>query len=377
VDLKGLKSDSTSIPSQKDKQKKQSKSVWIAVGILSITVLMVVGYLLIQPGKSGESGWENSIAVLPFEDMSPAKDQEWFCDGMTEQVISNLGRLRNLKVTARQSVMKYKDSKKTIHEIGKDLNVAHVLESSIRKSGNRIRVTAQLIKTDDGFHLWSQDFDRNLDDIFDIQDDISEKIATALLTTLSSEEKKEIKTNRPKNTKAYEYYVKGKYFHYNKFFSSRNVDDCKTSEKMFKEAIKYDNTFAGSYASLADLYNTFYSWLPDTVSIKNTLLQLQETYIDTAFQLNPNSAECYFAKSWIDEAKGEIDDAIKSAKKMLKINKNYNMGYWTLGMLLGQRGLKNISINCFSLAIDINPLWWRNYADRANEYLSIESSSKS
>ena len=136
------------------------------------------------------SKFENSIAVLLFADMSPEKDQEHFCYGMTEQIISNLYNLSQLKVIPISSVMIYKNTNKSLLEIGKELNVAHVLESSIRKSGDRIRVTAQLIKTEDGFHIWSQDFDRDLSDIFDIQESVSKKIIEAIKGRLSSKDRK-------------------------------------------------------------------------------------------------------------------------------------------------------------------------------------------
>jgi serine/threonine protein kinase len=380
VDIRRVKKDSDSKidSSRKDVKieppKKRFKSMIIPVIILIIIIMIVGGYFFInqiipldkpQSTKVSETRWENSIAVLPFEDISPEKDQEWFCDGMTEQVISNLGRLRNLKVSARQSVMKYKDSEKTIPEIGKELNVAHVLESSIRKSGDRIRVTAQLIKTDDGFHLWSQDFDRTLDDIFDIQDDISEKIASALLTTLSPEEKKDIKTQRPSSTEAYEYYIKGRYYH-EKYWLYYDFDDLLTSEKMLKTAIKLDPDFADSYASLADLYNTYYNELPDTVKERDTYWRLQESYLDTAYQIDPNSAEVQNAKGWVHEAKYEFNEAFYSFKSAIKRNPNDGSYYSSMATFLIRRGCYRLAIRCITRAIEINSLDYESYCARAN-----------
>ncbi len=136
VDLRSMKKESESIviPIKEEKQKKRSKSVLLSIAIVSIVILIIEGYFLIPSGEKSTSGWENSIAVLPFTDLSPEKDQEYFCDGMTEQIISNLAKLPRLKVIARTSVLKYKKTEKTIPEIGKDLNVAHILEGSIRKS---------------------------------------------------------------------------------------------------------------------------------------------------------------------------------------------------------------------------------------------------
>ncbi len=134
--------------------------------LLLMTILIIIALFLYdrffkpeesQTETANQTTWENSIAVLPFKNISPDPEQEYFCDGMTEQIITNLTKLNRLKVIARTSVMKFKQTEKTIPEIGRELNVAHVLEGSVRKSGNRIRVTAQLIKTKDGYHLWAED----------------------------------------------------------------------------------------------------------------------------------------------------------------------------------------------------------------------------
>jgi TolB-like protein len=170
VDLRSMKreSESTSIPTKIKHPAKRSKPVIMSVAILSILILIVAGYYFIfEPDKPEITNaipikWENSIAVLPFADLSPEKNQEYFCDGMTEQIITNLSKIKRLKVIARTSVMTYKNTDKQIPQIGKELNVSHILEGSIRKFGNQIRVTTQLINTEDGSHLWADDFDREL-----------------------------------------------------------------------------------------------------------------------------------------------------------------------------------------------------------------------
>ena len=153
-------SDSETTPQIKSQiPKKKSKSVAIPAIVLSIVVLIIAGYLLLKPsqpdmGDLSVSVWENSIAVLQFDDLSPKRDQEWLCEGMTDQIISNLAKLSQLKVISRTSVMKYGKHDKSISEISKELNVANILAGSIRRFGTQIRITANLIKTDDGFHLF-------------------------------------------------------------------------------------------------------------------------------------------------------------------------------------------------------------------------------
>jgi TolB-like protein/Tfp pilus assembly protein PilF len=373
VDLRSMKRESESafILSKEDKQRKQFKPVLLPAAILLILILIVFGYLLKQPGEKSGSEWEDSIAVLPFSDLSSDKDQEYFCDGMTEKILTNLSKLKVLKVIARTSVMKYKNTEKAIPEIGEELGVENILEGSIFKAGNRIRVTAQLINTSSGAHLWADDYERELEDIFDIQDDISEKIASNLLATLSTKDKNEIKTNRPSNTEAYEYYMKGRYFHDKKYWKTENVEDFKISEKMFKKSIELDPKYGDSYAGLADLYNTYYNSLADTNAEKDKYMQLQEAYIDTAIRLNENSSEVYMAKGWVHYAKDEIDDAIRSEKKAIEINRNNHYAFHSLGTFFGDLGLKKLTIKCYSKAIEINPLEAAYYVQRAYNYTRV------
>jgi serine/threonine protein kinase/Tfp pilus assembly protein PilF len=377
ADLNTIKDGTSALQKGKVFTKNKLKPILLTIAVLAV---IVIGYLFIplsvsEKTKVTGTKWDNSIAILPFHDLSREGDQEWFCDGMTEQIISNLAKLPRLKVIARTSVLKFKKTEKTIPEIGKELNVAHILEGSILKFGNRIRVTAQLIKTNDGFHVWSDDFDKEYQELFDIQDEVSEAIATNLLATLSPQDKKEIKTNRPSNTKAYEYYMKGKYFH-TKFWSSFRQEDWRTSEEMFKKAITLDPNFADSYASLADVYNTFYNWFAETDEEKDKYMQLQETYLDTAFNLDSNSAEVYMVKGYVHEAKNEFAEAYESLKRAIEINHNHEGAYNGLGIFYAARGLQNLTIKFHSKVIELNPLSTSNYQMRGYSYYLMREYDK-
>jgi TolB-like protein/Tfp pilus assembly protein PilF len=333
----------------------------MSVAVLSILILIVAGYFILkQLGEKSVSEWENSIAVLPFNNISNDPEQEYFCDGMTEQIISNLARLPKLKVISRTSVMKYKTTDKTIPEIGKELNVAHVLEGSVRKFGDRIRVTAQLIGTEDDFHVWTANYDREYKELFEVQDEVSEAIATNLLANLSPQDITEIKTERPSNTEAYEYYVKGKYFHLNKFLgATHSIDDFKTSELMLKKAIELDPNYAPSYAALADLYNTYYNSayiFKLSEDEKRKYLDLQEKYIETAFNLDPNSAEVYMTMGYVQQAKGEPEKAYESFKKAILIQPNSWESHESLANFYASKDLLYLAIKYRTKAIELNPL---------------------
>jgi len=342
---------------------KRLKLFVLPVLFLVVVGLFLIGYFHFRPGETEPTGWENSIAVLPFDNLSNDPAQQYFCDGMTEQIISNLARLPNLKVISRTSVMNYKKTDKTIPEIGKDLNVAHILEGSVRKFGDRLRVTAQLIRTGDDAYIWTENYDREYKELFDVQDDVSEAIATSLLINISPREITGIKTRRPANTEAYEYYMKGRYFHYSKYWGATiDQDDFKTSEQMFLKAIDLDPTYALSYADLADLYNTYCrTSLLDETEYRN-YLALQRKYLDKALALDSNLAEVQIIKSWIHQEHGEIEAAYTSIRKALKLNPNDAYANSTMARFYHARGLINQAHIYFVRAIETDPLQPMHYA---------------
>ncbi|MFC2167325.1 hypothetical protein ACFLQZ_05110 [Acidobacteriota bacterium] len=167
-----------------------------------------------EPETTGipEMKWNSSIAVLPFADISPQKDQEYFCDGMTDDIITKLTKLQKLKVISRTSVMRYKHTDIDIREIGQELCATTILEGSVQKSGDYIRVNAQLINAKDGFHLWAETYDRELKNVFEIQSNLAENIARTLKTNLSIEEEQVLNKKPTEDLVAYDIYLKGRYF---------------------------------------------------------------------------------------------------------------------------------------------------------------------
>ncbi|MHC4991787.1 MAG: protein kinase domain-containing protein, partial [Planctomycetota bacterium] len=188
-----------------------------------------------------------SIAVLPFADMSPAKDQDYFCEGMAEEIINSLSRIQGLHVASRTSAFQFKGAATDIRRIGEQLTVGTVLEGSVRKAGDQLRVTAQLINVSDGYHLWSERYDRPMKDVFAIQDEIAHNIAQALEVTLSPRERHAVPQAPTADVRAYDLYLRGRQFANR--FGKRNLVYART---MFTRAIEIDPEYARAWAGLAE-----------------------------------------------------------------------------------------------------------------------------
>jgi serine/threonine protein kinase len=201
----------------------------------------------------------SSIAVLPFADLSANKDQQYFCDGMAEEIINALTHVEGLRVVARTSAFSFRGKEVDIREIGKKLNVRALLEGSVRKAGNRLRISAQLINVADGYHLWSEKYDRDMENVFAIQDEISLAIVDKLKIKLLGEEKAKILRRYTDNLEAYNLYLKGRFY-----WNTRTEGGLKISLDYFQKAIEKDPEFAVAYSGLADSYSTlgFYDFLP-------------------------------------------------------------------------------------------------------------------
>ena len=367
LDLKGLKGPYSNTATLDVRQKRRFKSLLLPAATLSIFLLLLLGYLLIYPDKRTESVWENSIAVLPFDDLSPEQDQEWFCDGMTDQIITNLSKINRLKVIGRTSVMKFKHTMKMLPEIGKELDVTHILEGSIRKYGNSIRVSAQLINTQDGSHIWADDFDKELEHVFEVQDDVSLAIARALSEKLSLKEIGEIKTKRPTNTASYEYFLKANHFS-KKYDLFQNFEDLFAAEDLYKKAITLDPNYLPSYTGISYLYSEIILRRPQDLE---KYLPIKEAYLKIAEELDPNSAEVLYDKSYLYQVKGQPEKRYEFLRKALHVDPNHFGANQQMGIFLREIGLSYHSFRYFNRAIEVNPLGQWAYVTRGWAYFNI------
>ena len=197
-----------------------------------------------------------SIAVLPFADLSPDKDQEHFCAGIAEEIINALTRLDGLKVASRMSSFQYRDLGGNCREIGRQLGVTVLLEGSVRKAGNRLRITTQLIDVADACHIWSQRFDREIEDIFQVQDEIARSVVTALRVAIAPDLRRRLVDVRTHNATAYDVYLRGRDFF--RRWGKRNIE---IAQRMFQQAVELDPLFASAHAGLADTYSYLYMYI--------------------------------------------------------------------------------------------------------------------
>jgi serine/threonine-protein kinase len=224
-------------------------------GFIIFALFASVATFLFKASESDPVATEKSIAVLPFTDMSPGKDQEYFGDGMAEEIINALARTPGLKVSSRTSAFQFKGQQNDIRNIGEKLGVETILEGSVRKSSSKVRVTAQLVKVADGFHLWSNTYERQLADVFAIQDDVSRSIVKALEVTLTGDETQSVAMTKPSSVEAYNLYLRGRYF-----WNRRTKEGLKKAIDYFQQAIDLDPTYALAYAGLAEAYHVSGEW---------------------------------------------------------------------------------------------------------------------
>ncbi|HEY5125338.1 MAG TPA: tetratricopeptide repeat protein, partial [Ignavibacteria bacterium] len=231
---------------------------------------------------------EKSIAVLPFVNLSNDPEQEYFTDGMVDEILDRLFKVGDLKVIARTSSMRYKNTKLTLKQIASELGVLALLEGSVQKIGNKVRITAQLIDPMTGFHLWSETFDRDLSDVFSIQSEVAQNVATELKAVLTPEEIEKIEKRPTENLEAYNYYLQGNYY-YRKSYASQ---DYKIAIKLYEKAIELDPGFALAYTRLAmshmQQYWFYHDRSEDALNICNHL-------IDKAFEIDPDLPEAHLA----------------------------------------------------------------------------------
>ena len=275
--------------------------------------------------KSGEMLQLQSIAVLYFDNLSGASDEEYLRDGMTEDVITELSKIERLRVFPRSAVMPYRDKQVTAPEIGRQLNASYVLGGSLRQSGNRVRVTAQLVESSSGHSVWAERYDREMQDVFDLQDDLSRSIARALSIKLSPQEEQAMTQKPVDSPEAYEYFLRGR-----RLYRRGTQPDMRAAVEMFEKAIELKPTFALAYAGLGHVYgrmHRFYDQNPQWMK-KGTQA------CERAIEIEPDLPEALSAQAFLFYSHEQYEMGARYGKKAIELKEDCEAGYYALGLCL-------------------------------------------
>jgi len=284
--------------------------------------------------------------VLPFADMSPEKDQDYFTDGIAEEIINALSKIQALRVASRSSAFAFKGKNQDIREVGEKLGVNTVLEGSVRKSGNRLRITAQLINVVDGYHLWSDRYDRQLEDVFAVQDEIADAIVKALRVVLSEGEKRAIEQARPENVQAYEYYLRGR-----QFVHQYREKSLQFARRMFQRAIEVDPGFAKAYAGLADCSSMLFNWW-DAVEAN---LHQADSASKKALELAPELAEAHASRGFALTLSKRYAEAESEFETAIRLDPTLFEAYYFYARTCFEQGKLERAAELFEKAAEVRP----------------------
>ncbi len=296
------------------------------------------------------AGSEKSIAVLPFVNMSSDAENEYFSDGISEEILNALTRVEGLQVSARTSSFSFKGKNEDVRQVGNKLGVSTVLEGSVRRSGKRIRITAQLVNTADGYHIWSENYDSDLEDIFQVQDEISLKIVNRLKENFALTEKASHIIKPPtENIDAYNLYLKGRYY-----WNKSNPEDISKAIKTFEEVIRIDPDFASPYCMLSFCY----SYMGSTgLMPKAEAYSKAKDYTLKAIELDPNHAESHLSLATIKFYHNwDFDGAEASLNKALSLSLNSSLLNQVHGWFLIAKGEFIKAIDKMEQALMLDPL---------------------
>ena len=328
---------------------RNSKKKILGLSVLAGFVLLVLLYFFVFQKKETTSissnAPEKSIAVLPFVNMSDDKEQEYFSDGLSEELLNQLANIPDLKVISRTSSFSFKGKNEDIRKIGEKLGVANILEGSVRKSGNTIRITAQLVEVNSGAHRWSATYDREIEDIFKIQDEISTAVVQQLKAKLLTGDK----SKSTENSEAYSLYLKGRYE-----WNKRTKEGFLKSIDYFNQAIEKDPQYSLAYAGIADSYTLLCGY--HFLSPEASLVKAKEA-VDKAMQLNPQLPEAFEAAGHIEFLSGfNWEYAEDMYRKAINLNPNFATAHQRLALLLTNKDRFNEALEKVLKAQELDPL---------------------
>jgi len=355
-----------------ERKARKVKPEYILIPVLIAVALVFDVRLFLRMGK-GESGahavaapqWLNSIAVMPFADLSRANDQDYFCEGMAEDIRTKLTRLSSrLKVIARYAMLPYKTSRKPVREIAHELDVETILEGSVQKEGDRIRVNAQLINARDGSHIWADLYDRKVVSVFDVQDGISLAIVKSLEIKLAPGAEASLSAGRPRSVEAYEYYLKGQYIITGAYAISGLDTDFERALEMYKKAFEVEPDYALAYTGLVWAYEHKYSFtrIPE-------VHELALEYAKKSYDLDPNLAETNFAGGYYFFSRNDLDRSFDCYRRALALNPNRMGILHGIALSYDRLGLYHQAIKFYRRVRELSPGYLFSQGNMVNSYL--------
>ncbi|MBI2567937.1 MAG: protein kinase [Candidatus Schekmanbacteria bacterium] len=340
----------------------------LAVTLVAVTAFALAGLWLVldlrphdRPRRGGASAPPDSVVVLPLRDLNRDAANSYFADGLTEDLIAQLSALPDLRVISRTTAMAYKNEQKTVPEIAAELNVQAVLEGSVRREEDNLRIVIQLIDARSDAHLWSATFDRKLTDVFDIQNTIAQDVAGALRITLSPAVITQIQKRQTDNATAYQLYLRGRdaYHKYSKDSMQQAID-------LFRQALRLDEGYALAYAGLGDAHAQVYGQSGSAVAI-----ELAETLAQRAVALDPSLAEGYKALGLVHHLRGHFNKALEYYREALKLNPNHAPSLFNVGSISLELGRIDEAFEWLRKARRIEPLSRFYYLNMAEGYQVI------
>jgi len=333
----------------------------IGLAALGGAALMATGaWWVLRPGSADARNYE-SIAVLPFVNMTGDAEDEYLADGMAEELLNALVRIEGLKVASRTSAFAFKGSAIDARTIGDSLGVATVLEGSVRRSDRVLRVTAQLIDADDGFHLWSATYDRVPADLLTIQDDLTEQIVKALSVQFASKKPAHVASRSTENPEAWDLYLQGRHF-----WNKRSPEDMAIAIGLFREAIEADSSFGPAYAAIAESYAVPAGWGDDPVAA----MAEADRYAGLALEIDPTLAQAHASLGWTAMMNLDIAASERHFVRAVELDPDYPTAYQWYSEILAATGRRAEAVQAARKAESLDPTYIIRYQVVRTLYLT-------
>lgn len=338
--------------------------------LLALMIVVLLADRLITPREAAPAAKiaAPGVAILPFVDMSPEKNQDYFCEGMAEEIINALCALGGLRVASRLASFGVRDRVSDPRELGRLLNVQTFLHGSVRKSDDRLRITAQLIKVADGFNLWSQTFDRKLEDVFAVQEEIARQVVAALRVNLLASDSSRLERRGTKNAAAYEHYLRGR-----QLLNKEKEAELRASVELFREAIRLDPTFADAHAGLADTLTQLFRQRQQVPALTpaDAVAASQR-----AVELAPNLPDAHVSRGNALQTVRDFDAARRAFERAIALDpRHFHAHYW-FAKYWAARGEHALAAKEYELAADAQPDDYRPIVLALQEYQAINDKER-